>query len=153
MSDNQNQIPLPTDVGYDRHEAKAGLIAIISGSTIVLLLVMIVGVYWLYQTAYDVVEYEQYSGVASKELQAIHDREEEQLHRYAFIDKEKGVVRIPIDRAMDLIAAEYQQDGKVSYNTTAYAAKPEPPGGAAGASAAVVPAAPAATPVVPAASK
>jgi len=149
MTDKPNQRLLPQEVGYDHHEPKSGMIAIITVTAIGILLAMIVGVYWLYQTAYDRIEYEQYSGVASKELQAIHDREDEQLHRYSFIDKEKGLVRIPIDRAMDLLAAEHRQDGKVFYNTAAYAAKPEPPGGAPG----VASPAPAATPAAPAASK
>lgn len=118
-------------VDYDRREAKSGLIAIVSVSILGLLLVMIVGVYWLYVVAYEKVDQEVYSGVASKELQAIHDREEENLHRYSFIEKEKGIVRIPIDRAMEILAAE-SAEGKVSYNTKTYPVKQELPGGAAG---------------------
>lgn len=129
-------------VDYDRREAKSGLIAIVSGAILALLLVMIVGVYWLYAVAYERVEYDQYSGVASKELQLIRDREEEQLHRYSFIDKEKGIVRIPIDRAIDIVAAEYGE-GKVEYNTKSYPVKDELPGGAAGGANAPAPTAPA----------
>jgi hypothetical protein len=36
-----------------------------------------------------------------REMQAAEDRI---LHQYAWIDPDKGIVRIPIDRAMDLIA-------------------------------------------------
>lgn len=130
-------------VDYDRHEAKAGLIAAISASIIVLLVVMIVGVYYLYMVSYEHVEQEFYTGVASQELKAIHDREEQHLHQYSFIDKEKQVVRIPIDRAMDLLSAEFKE-GKVFYNTQTYDVKPEPPGGAAAPPAEAAPATPSA---------
>jgi hypothetical protein len=132
-------------VDYDRRDAKAGLIAIVSIAVMGLFIAMIIGVYWLYTVAYERVEYDQYTGVASKELQAIHDREEEQLHRYSYIDKEKGIVRIPIDRAMEIVAAEFGE-GKVGYNTKSYPVKDELPGGAAGGANAPAPgAAPAGT--------
>jgi len=130
-------------VDFDRREARSGLIAIVSGSILLMLVGMIVGVYWLYTVMYEKVEYDQYSGVASKELLAIREREEEHLHKYSYVDKEKGVVRIPIDKAMELVAAEFAE-GKVTYNTATYAVKDEPLGGAAGATAAPAPAAAAA---------
>jgi hypothetical protein len=140
-------------VDYDRHDPKAGLITGISVGVLALLLVMIIGVYWLYTVAYEKVEFDQFTGVASKELQAIHEREEEQLHKYSYIDKEKGVIRVPIDRAIEIIDAEYKA-GQVSYNTKSYPVKPELPGGAAGGAnppAPGAPGAPAAAPGAPAA--
>jgi len=119
------------EVDYDRRDAKPGAIAAVSVSILGLLVVFIVGIYWLYVVAYQRVDQEVYSGAPSKELQAIRDREDENLHRYSYIDKERGVVRIPIDRAMEIVAAEYAE-GKVNYNTKSYAVKQELPGGAAG---------------------
>jgi len=118
-------------VDYDRRDAKTSLIAFVSVAGVVLLTVMIVGVYWLYVAAYRHVDEQVYSGAPSAELQAIREREDENLHRYGYIDKEKGIVRLPIDRAMQIIATEFGE-GKVSYNTTSYPVKPELPGGAAG---------------------
>jgi len=137
-------------VDYDRHDPKAGLITGISVGVLALLLVMIIGVYWLYTVAYEKVEFDQFTGVASKELQAIHEREEEQLHKYSYIDKEKGVIRVPIDRAMEIIDAEYKA-GQVSYNTKSYPVKPELPGGAAGGANPPAPGAPGAPAATPAA--
>ncbi|HEY3444661.1 MAG TPA: hypothetical protein VGK29_28175 [Paludibaculum sp.] len=135
---------------FDRHEPKSGAIAIVSASVIAVLVVFIVCIYWLYTVAYEQVEFEQYSGVSSAELQAVHDREDEQLHRYSYINKEQGVVRMPIDRAIEIVAAEFQDGGKVAYNTKSYAVKVELPGGAAGGAnppvAAPVAGAPGATP-------
>ncbi len=118
------------EVDYDRHEPRSGLIAIISGITIVVLVGMILGIYWLYVVTYERIDAEQYSGAPSKELEAIHAREADQLYKYAYIDKEKGVIRIPVDRAMELIADEFSK-GTVLYNTKSYPVKPEGPGGAA----------------------
>lgn len=126
-------------VDYDQREARAGLIAAVSAGILALLVVMIIGVYWLYVVAYERIDQQVYSGAPSKELLAIREREEENLHRYSFIDKEKGVVRIPIDRAMEILAADYEA-GRVNYNTKTYPAKPEPPGGAAGGDGAAAPA-------------
>ncbi|MGB9611324.1 MAG: hypothetical protein ACPL7M_10175 [Bryobacteraceae bacterium] len=127
------------EIDYDHRDARAGLIAAVSAGILMLLVVMIVGVYWLYVVTYQRIDQQVYSGAPSRELLAIREREQENLHRYSFIDKEKGIVRIPIDRAMEILAAEYAA-GKVSYNTKTYPAKPEPPGGAAGGDSAAAPA-------------
>lgn len=118
------------EAGYDRREPRSGLIAAVSVATLALLIAMILGVYWLYVVAYERVDAAQYSGVSSQELEALHAREADQLYKYAYIDKEKGVVRLPVDRAMEIVAAEFAK-GAVSYNTKTYPAKPEGPGGAA----------------------
>lgn len=129
-TDTNPLTPPSAELGYDRSEPKAGLIFWMSASVVGFLFFLILGVYWLYVNASETVEYQQFSGVASQELQAIHDREEQNLHRYSYIDKDKGVVRIPIEKAMQIVADEFQA-GKVGYNTTTYDVKPEPLGGAA----------------------
>jgi hypothetical protein len=42
----------------------------------------------------------------SIDLAAMRRAEDARLHSYAWIDRSAGVVRIPIDRAMDLLAAQ-----------------------------------------------
>ncbi len=41
---------------------------------------------------------------APGELAAIREQEEQKLSRYAWVDRERGIVRIPIERAMQLMA-------------------------------------------------
>ncbi len=131
MADENNQVQTPTaEQGYDRHEPHAGMVAIVSGVTVLVLVVFIVGIYWLNQVSFEAIDQQQYSGVASKELIAIREREDAHLYKYATLDKAKGTYRIPIDRAIDLVSSEFAQ-GKVFYNTVTYPVKPEPPGGAA----------------------
>jgi hypothetical protein len=38
-------------------------------------------------------------------LRQLHAREDETLHHYAWIDKGKGLVRVPIDRALEMVAS------------------------------------------------
>ncbi|HLJ15094.1 MAG TPA: hypothetical protein VKV15_11395 [Bryobacteraceae bacterium] len=42
----------------------------------------------------------------SQELRALHNEEHEVLTTYGWVDKEKNIVRIPIDRAMDKLLAQ-----------------------------------------------
>ena len=92
MAEENNKTHSASGVDYDRRETRSGLIAIVAGSILAVLVVFIIGIYWLYTVSYESVEFQQYTGVSSAELQAIHDREEDHLTRYSFVDKEKGVV-------------------------------------------------------------
>ena len=87
--------------------------------------------YWL--SVYT--EEQQYETNVAKPLwqasQETKAREDEHLYHYGYIDKSKGLVRMPVDRAMQLIADEYKQ-GKAGYNTKTYPVKPESAGGAQG---------------------
>ncbi|MDA1313671.1 MAG: hypothetical protein O2968_10085 [Acidobacteria bacterium] len=40
----------------------------------------------------------------SDELEQLRARDEERIHSYAWVSEEQGVVRIPIERAMDMVA-------------------------------------------------
>jgi len=131
MSADHIDKPGETREGYDHHDAKAGAVALWSVATILILVASVVVMYWLT----TVTEEQQYETNVGKPLwqvsQETKAREDEQLYHYGYIDKGKGVVRIPIDRAMQLVADEYKQ-GKVSYNTKPYPVKTEPLGGAQG---------------------
>jgi hypothetical protein len=121
-------------VDYDRREARPGPIVAASAAVLGLLVVMIVGVFWLYTVTVEKVDQEVYSGAPAVELRAIHEREDQNLHRYGYIDKGRGVVRVPVRRAMELVEQEAAA-GKPGYNTKSYPAKVEPLGGAAAAAA------------------
>lgn len=149
MAESNKDVRFIEHVDFDRRDAKAGPIAIMSLVSILVIAAFVVGVYWFYTVSYEQVEHDQFSGVPSKELIAIREREDEQLHKYGYINKEKGIVRLPVERALQLVEEEAKL-GKVGWNTRTYPAQPELPGGAAGmtwkpdgtGSAAPVPAAP-----------
>jgi hypothetical protein len=131
MTETNANARFEEQVNFDRRNARAGIIGFITIVCVLVIVSFVVGIYWLYTVTYERVEHDQYSGVASKELIAIHEREDEQLHKYGYINKDKGVVRLPVERAMELVAAEAGQ-GKFNWNTKSYPAQPELPGGAAG---------------------
>jgi hypothetical protein len=130
MADIKQEVRFVADVDFDRRDAKSGLIAVVSIVTILVLAVFVIGVSWFYTVTLEQVEQAQFTGVASKELIAIREREDEQLHKYGYINKERGIVRLPVERAMQLVEEEAKA-GKAGWNTKAYPAQIELPGGAA----------------------
>lgn len=81
-------------------------------------------------------------------LRALRTREEETLTRYAYVDKEKGIVRIPIERAMELEASRPWHANPAEFPITAPA--PTPAATPASTPAPVANVTPASTPTPPA---
>ena len=85
------------------------VIAIWGVGSIVVLVIMVT---WLRTYFVDVqteVVYQTVLSVENPKLKDIQARDTEALNTYGWVDKEKGVVRIPIERAMEL---EVQQAGR-----------------------------------------
>lgn len=76
-------------------------------------------------------------GAPNQQLEQLRAREHKLLDGYSYVDKSKGQVRIPLQRAKELLLAEVAA-GKQTYNTKDSAKAPDA-------------AAPAATPAAPAA--
>src|SRR6266568_4462984 len=76
-------------------------------------------------------------------LKTAHEDAEKALNTYAWIDKNKGIARIPIDRAMELTVAELAQQKPVPAGPIA---TPEPQAAAAPASPAPASPSPGASP-------
>ena len=82
--------------------------AIVIATTVgvVILVIMLV---WLrdyfFLVRNDVVQ-DQVLAVSSSKLADLHAREAELLYSYGWVDQEKGIVRIPIERAMELTVQE-----------------------------------------------
>ena len=131
MDEHSKDVRFVEGVGFDARDADAGSLAIVTISTVLVVIGFVVGIYWFFTVSIEQVEYDQNYSVASKELIAIHDREDEQLHKYGYIDKSKGIVRLPVERAMQVIETE-AAEGKPGWNTKTCEAKPELPGGSRG---------------------
>lgn len=58
----------------------------------------------------------------SSELRNLHAREQRELSTYGYLDPAHTVVRLPIDRSMELLAEEAAQN-RLSYPTNTYAVK------------------------------
>src|SRR5205807_4015103 len=70
----------------------------------------------------------------AKKLKDARDEESKALTSYAWVDKNKGTVRLPIDRAMELTVADLANKKPVPANSIAAPESSAAPGGAAAAS-------------------
>jgi hypothetical protein len=136
-------------VGYDASDIDAPGVTVFTLIVVGILLAVFFGITLYYEKFNTELTRERIDESPAKDLGAIRAREDSDLNGYKFVDKPKGVVRIPIEQAMKSLLVEVPA-GK-AYSTKDQAVKVEPAAGAAPASA-PAPAAPVA-PVNPAPAK
>lgn len=108
-------------IGYEQSDAKVGTLGIFAVSIFLLVLISLTGIAIMWRVmAYSTVYTGELVGsplaqqrplppsprlqvFPSTDLKDVREQEDQLLHSYAWIDKNNGVVRIPIDRAMDLL--------------------------------------------------
>src|SRR5260370_10097412 len=130
--------------GFNRDEPKTKSIAILAVVSVIRLIAVIVGVSAYFEYIYQDAVFEKVLSAPGEQLKELRAREDAQLTKYSYADKEKGVVRIPVDRAMELFAQEAAA-GKLFYPAKPYVPKKEEPVAAPGTPATPgAPAAPAA---------
>lgn len=114
------------DAGYDRHDPNVRFLALFGFATLVLLALVIAGIQYYHDRVKEQQIFVKVLAPESSALQALRAREDQELHSYQYLNREKGIVRLPIERAMELLAREYAA-GKVFYPTKPYPIKkPEP---------------------------
>lgn len=114
--DHREEIQIEGEHGYDITEPKASIIAIFGIVTIVLLLVVVFGIQFYFDTSKEHQVYTTVLVPEGQQLQDLRTKEDQQLNSYGYIDRQKGSVRIPIERAMSLVAKE-ASEGKFGYPT------------------------------------
>ncbi len=127
--------------GFDRTDPSGPWVVGFTIAIVVTVVVVVFAVDYLYHSTYQANVYQQQLAPESQDLQEIRQKEAEQLNHYRYIGGDKTKVRLPIERAMELFAAEAKA-GK-----TFYPAKPLPvktPEQIAAAAAGAKPGAPAA---------
>ncbi len=112
------------------------------------MIAVIVGVSAYFEYIYQEAVFQKVLSAPGEQLKELRAREDGQLTKYSYADKQKGLVRIPVDRAMELFAQEAAA-GKLFYPAKPYVPKKEEPVAAPGAPAGT-PGAPG-TPAAPAA--
>jgi len=88
--------------------------ALIAAAGLVGAVLLVIALIWLKSYFYLVrneVEETQVLTVDNPKLKDLRAREREELTTYGWVDQDKGTVRIPIERAMELVAAEEQRNG------------------------------------------
>lgn len=107
--------------GFDHSEPAAPQIwAFTVGSVVILVLVIFALQQYFFKIWDDAVQ-EKVLAAPSQELQDVRNRDNWALTHYSYQDKSKGVVRIPLERAQELVLQDAAQ-GK-----TFYPAKPTLP--------------------------
>lgn len=142
MSDHQPVVE-PGNEGFDPTEVDAVTASAFGGVIILIIIAVFIGV-TLFWDKFLVGRYRQVVEAApNQQLEELHKTEAKALNGYSYVDKAKGQVRLPIDRAMQLLVEEVKA-GKTPYNNKDSAKVADAADGAAAAGAA--PAAAAAAP-------
>jgi hypothetical protein len=110
----------PNGSGHEQTEVSVRLIVVSLGFLAVatfFVFLLVIGIFRYFYASYSTAEATRLSRpvippeprievAPAEELQQIRAREDHVLNSYAWIDKQTGVVRVPIDRAIDLLAAK-----------------------------------------------
>jgi hypothetical protein len=110
----------PNGVGHEQSEVSVKLIVVSLGFLAVatfFVFVLVVGIFRYFYDTYSTAEATRLSKpvippaprievAPYEELQQLHAKEDHILSTYAIVDKDSGTVRVPIDRAIDLLAAK-----------------------------------------------
>jgi hypothetical protein len=116
----------PDNPGYDPAEPNAVGLTIFIIGFVLLFAAIAIGTSGYFDWVWDSREQEAVLSKPSEELANLHAREDAQLKTYGFIGKDKAVVQLPIERAMELLVRE-AADGKVKYSTAPTPVKKEEP--------------------------
>ena len=114
------------DAGFDAEEPNARGILLFTGATVALFVAVLIGVTYYFNNVYERREYEQVLAPPSEQLKELHAREAWILSNYQYVDPAKGQVRIPLNRAMELLVKE-AAEGKLKYPTVDQAPKKADP--------------------------
>src|SRR5271170_663644 len=102
------------DVGYDRDEPSGRPLFLLTAIAAVTVAILIALVTAFFNHAEQDAFQDRVLAPPSNMLVSLHEREDKQLYSYQFIDRAKGTVQLPIDRAMELVIKE-SEEGKLPF--------------------------------------
>lgn len=110
---SQDQSPSEhSDSGYEKRDVSLGRVFIASGVVVVLLVVIVVFLYEYFVFEKEKQVFESTLAPESLALRELRAREDEELNSYKLLDSASGIYRIPIDRALEIVADEAFQSGR-----------------------------------------
>ncbi len=145
VEDGQPVTPHNPDEGFDQREPSSGAIAAFAIGSLVLLVLTIAAITQYFNKVYDEAVYEKILSAPSEQLRDVRGRDDWNLTHYLYMNKETGQIRIPVDRAMELMLQD------AAAGKTFYPAKPTVPKVEPATLTAVAPAAPGTAPAAGAA--
>jgi hypothetical protein len=128
MSEEQEQPVFPADPrdGFDRDEPSARAIFIFAISSLVLLVLTILAIQQYFDHIWTEAVYEKILAPPSEQLREVRGRDDWNLSHYMYMDKASGQVRIPVEKAMELVLQDAAA-GKTFYPAKATVPKKEEP--------------------------
>lgn len=126
VEDGQRVIPADPREGFDRREPGAKAIAAFAIGSLILLVLTIVAIQQYFEHIWNQAVYEKILAPPSEQLQEVRGRDDWNLTHYMYMDKGSGQVRIPVDRAMELVLRDAAA-GKTFYPAKATVPKKEEP--------------------------
>jgi hypothetical protein len=116
--------------GFDRTEPNVLSIWGFTIGSIVVLIVMMVALQQYFVKIWNDAVYEKVLIAPDQQFQMVHNRDDWDLTHYTYVDQKAGVVRIPVEKAMDSFLKEVAA-GKPFYPGKATVPKKEEPAPAA----------------------
>ena len=107
MSD-QRQVrkPMYTEIGYERRDINIKRVLLAAAIIIGILLFSVIMLNEMFMIVKEDIVYQQFLSPESERLNRINAREDSVLNSYGVIAEEKGKYRIPVEKAMEIIAEE-----------------------------------------------
>jgi hypothetical protein len=102
------------DVGYDHAEPSGRPLFLLTAIAAITVVILISGVTAFFNHVEEDAVHDKILVPEADNLVSLHQREDKQLYSYQFIDRAKGTVQLPIDRAMELVIKE-SGEGKLPF--------------------------------------
>jgi hypothetical protein len=103
------------NAGYEKRDVSAVKLIVFGGLSLIIVVVILVFLYEYFTVASGRMVEEMVLKPQSAALRELRARETEELNNYKLLDAERGIYRIPISRAIELIADEaYRQRRQAS---------------------------------------
>jgi hypothetical protein len=99
----------PETAGYEKRDINPVKVFLFGMAGVVVIVVLVIFMVNYFTATREELVYEAVLKPESTALRELRAREEEELNTYAVLDAKKGIYRIPIKRAMELMAEEAYQ--------------------------------------------
>jgi hypothetical protein len=107
LADNHtHQTAERTGDGYEKRDVAAGKLLLVTAAATIFVAVVVIGLLQLFSAESEQQVYDTVLAPESAVLRDLRAHEDDILNSYAVVDSTKGVYRIPVERAMKLIADE-----------------------------------------------
>jgi hypothetical protein len=126
VEDGHEIIPADPREGFDRAEPSVAAIFTFAAGSMILLVMTIFAIQQYFDHIWSEAVYEKILAPPSGQLRDVRGRDDWNLTHYMYMDKASGQVRIPVDRAMELMLQDAAA-GKTFYPAKATMPKKEEP--------------------------